>query len=253
MAGSNSSGANVFAIGGIVNSDGSSQLTSGAEDINVNGVVDGNTGTSTTYTPYPFTGTFVASPSGSGRFQVSLSGFQGGANFAAYPSTAGVLLLEVEPSGSLLPGTTSGTAILQSSPAGLVASQGYAMNLTGPSTSAELDQIAQFNTTSTTVSGQLYQNNFGAANPSNSTFTGTTTAGSNGTGELIFNSNSEGALYYGVDGETSLALGIDNSDVSLGVIQEQGSPTSTADVAPRHLAMIKAAARARAAKKKKQQ
>lgn len=253
MAGSNTNAANIFSIGGIVTSDGSSTLTNGAEDINLNGQVDGNTSPAT---PYNFTGTFLANPSGTGRFQVALSNFQGGANFAAYPSTAGVILLEVEPSGSLNPGTTSGMAILQNSPAGVVASQGYAMNLTGADIAdgTELDQIAQFNTTSSNLSGAIYQNdfgfllnNYGLGNSSN------VTPGATGEVVLNFNGGSEGAFYYGVDGATSLALGVDNSDISLGAFEQQGSPSSTADVAPRHLAMIKAAVRARAARKKRQQ
>jgi hypothetical protein len=262
MAGTNDNFANLFAIGGTMTttagSNGSATVT-GSEDINVNGTVDGNTGTSTTYTPYPFTGGFTASPSGSGRFQVALSGFQGGVNFAAYPSSGGILMLEVEPAGTLNPGTTSGTAMAQNSPAGLVASQGYGMNLTGTAfestisgtEAAELDQIAQFNTTGTSTSGELYQNTGGS--PANSTFTGTITANSNGTGEFIFNNNSQGVFYYGIDSANSFALGIDPSDVSVGMIEQQGSPSSTADVAQRHLAMIKAAVRARAAKNKKQQ
>jgi len=250
MAGSipSTAGASVFAVGGTVSSDGASALTSGAEDININGTVDNGANPAT---PYPFTGTFVADPSGSGRYQVALTGFQGGTNFAAYPSSGGVLMLEVEPSGTLNPGTTAGVAMAQNSPAGLVTSQGYGMNLTGAvSGGGELDQIAQFDATSTGVSGVLYQNNFGVSNPSNGNFSGTITAGSGGGGALAFNSNNEGVFYYGVDATTSMALGIDSSDVSLGVILEQGSPSSTTahaktDVAQRHLAMLKAAAKRR--------
>lgn len=240
-----------FAVAGTVASDGNSQLNNGLEDINDGGTVDNNTNPAT---PTNFTGTFLASPSGNtnGRFQVTMSGFFGGSNFAAYPSSGGVLMVEIDT--GLGAGITAGSAMTQNSPAGLVASQGYGMNLSGPSTSGELDQIAQFNATSTGASGELYQNNLGATSPTSSTsFTGTITAGSNGTGEFVFNGNSEGAFYYGVDSATSLALGIDGSDVSLGVFEQQGSPSSTADVAQHHLAMIKAAIRARAAKSKKKQ
>jgi hypothetical protein len=240
-----------FAVAGTVTSDGSATLSSGSEDINNGGTVDNN---SNPATPTSFTGSFVLDPGGNtnGRFQISMSGFFGGTNFAAYPSSGGVLMVEIDT--GLGAGITAGSAMTQNSPAGLVASQGYAMNLSGPSTSGELDQIAQFNTTSTSASGQLYQNNLGASSPTSSnSFTGTITAGSGGAGQFIFNNKTEGAFYYGVDGATSLALGIDGADVSLGVFEQQGSPTSTADVAARHLAMIKAVASARAARKKKLQ
>ncbi len=239
-----------FAVAGTVASDGSSMLSSGSQDVNDGGTVDNNTNPAS---PNSFTGTFSAVPTGNtnGRFQVSmLPNFFGGTNFAAYPSSGGVLMVEIDT--GLGAGITAGAAMTQNSPAGLVASQGYAMNLSGPSSSGELDQIAQFNTTSTAATGQLYQNNLGATSPTSSTsFTGTITAGSNGNGEFVFNGGTEGAFYYGVDSATSLALGIDTSDVSLGIFEQQGSPSSTADVAQRHLATIKASIHAHA--KKKQQ
>ena len=241
----------VLAVGGTVSSDGSATLSSGAEDINLNGTIDNN-GT----TPYPFTGTFVANPGGNtnGRFQVVLSGFQGGANFVAYPSSGGVLMLEVDSGLDAL--ITAGAAIAQNSPAGVVASQGYGMNLTGAdiANGTQLDQIAQFNATSSNLSGTIYYNDFGILAQSYNLGSGSSvTPGATGEVVLNFNGGQEGALYYGVDSASSLALGIDSSDVSLGVIQQQGSPTSTADVAGRHLALMKAVARARAARKKKQQ
>lgn len=249
MAGIDPSSGNPLAAGGVFVSDGSANFGTGSsEDVNDGGVLDNNTNPPTSYA---FTGIFITDPSGNtnGRFQVTLSNFVGGSIFAAYPSSGGVLMLEID--SGLGAGITAGTAITQNSPTGIVASQGYGMNLTGTN-GAQLDQIAQFNTTSSSLSGQLYQNNLGA-NPTSNSFSGTITPGSGGAGEMVFNGNSEGAFYYGVDGATSLALGIDSGDVSVGLIEQQGSPTSTADVTSRHLAVIKAVARARAAKKKKQQ
>lgn len=147
---------------------------------------------------------------------------------------------------------TAGAAIAQNSPAGIVTTQGYAMNLTGAdiANATELDQIAQFNTTSSNLSGTINYNDFGIT--TNSYGLGSSSNYTSGQVVLDFNGGNEGALYYGVDSANSLALGIDSSDVSLGLIEQQGSPSSTADVAPRHLAMMKAVARARAAKKKQQ-
>lgn len=242
----------LLAAGGTVASDGSANLTSGAEDVNVNGTIDNNT-----TSPYAFSGVFVSNPGGNsnGRFQVDLTGFQGGTNFAAYPSSGGVLILEIDSGlGAMI---TSGVAMAQSSPTGVVASQGYAMNLTGADlvNETELDQIAQFNTSGSKLSGSIYYNDFGVANPNNYSISNSSNFTSGATGEVVlnFNGGSEGALYYGVDGVTSLALGVDSSDVSLGMFQQQGSTSSSADVAQRHLAVIKAAMKAHAAKKKKLQ
>jgi hypothetical protein len=245
-----------FAAGGFVSSDGASNLSSGAEDINDDGTVDGGTSTSNA-----FSGTFVASPSGSGRFLMSLSGFEGGVNFAAYPSSGGVLMLEVD-SQSLYAAITAGVAMPQSSGAtGLAASQGWVMNQTGSDLvdGTELDQVAQFDTTSTNLtSGTIFLNDYEVTNPSDYGISGSSTyaaggsTASTGTVTLDFNGGSEQALYYAVSSSASLALSVDSSDVSVGSLQLQSSPTSTSDVAQRHLAMLKATLRPHTAKRKKQ-
>jgi hypothetical protein len=238
------SGTNPLAVGGTFSSDGSANFSGISEVVNNNGSV----GTITS----GIGGTFSAQPSGTtyGRFLVDFTGFTGGGNFAAYPSSGGLLMLEVD-SGAVGAGVTEGVAMTQNSPAGIVASQGYATNLTGGVVGGgEVDQIAQFNTGSSSLSsGTIYFNDDGAPDnyglSSSSAYTSSEVT-------LDFNGNSEGVAYFGVDSATSLALGIDTTDVSLGVFEQQGSPTSTADVASRHLAMIKAAIRARAKKKKQQ-
>lgn len=254
---SGASSPSVLAVGGTVTSDGTSTLSKGSEDVDANGNLSGSS--------KPFNGTFALSPSGNtnGRYAVTLSSFTGGANFAAYPSSGGILMLEVD-SGSAFGsggGITAGVAMAQNSPAGVVASQGYGLNLTGADlrNGGELDQIAQFNTTSGKLTGTMYQSDSvtGTVNLNNYSFGGASSFTSGGTGQVLlhFNGIQEEALYYGVDSGTSLVLAADqNGDVSLGMLQQQGSPSSKADVAARHLGMIKAVAfaRARAAKEKKQ-
>jgi hypothetical protein len=245
-----------FAAGGFVSSDGASNLSNGAEDINDDGTVDGGTSTS-----YAFGGSFVASPSGSGRYAIALSGFQGGTNFAAYPSSGGVLMLEIDNS-TLYEPTTAGVAMVQASGAtGLSASQGWVMNQTGSdiANGTELDQIAQFDTTSSNLtSGTIFQNDYGIANPSDYGISGSSTyaaggsSASTGVATLNFNSGSEQALYYAVSSSASLVLSADTSDVSIGSFQLQGSPSSTSDVTQRHLTMLKATMKPHAAKRKKQ-
>ena len=244
MAGLDSSSV-PFAAGGTVASDGSATLSSGSEDVNDGGTVDNSTNPAT---PYSFTGSFVASPSGSGRFLVGLSNFVGGTNFAAYPSSGGIVMLEIDSAGSLFQGVTGGTAMAQTSGAtALAASQGFAMNLTGfdVANMAPLDQIAQFNTTSTSLSGVLDQNDFTISNPTSNNISGTYSPGATGSVTLT---STESTFTYAVNSTTALALATDPNEVSTGVFEQQGSPTSTADVTQRHLAIVRsvrAAARKR--------
>ena len=232
-----------FAAGGTVSSDGASQLTNGAEDFNDAGSVDGNTSPAV---PTSFNGTFVASPSGSGRFQVALSGFAGGTNFVAYPSSGGVLILEAD--SGLNAGVTDGAAMTQTTGASLSASEGYGLNLTGVDLTSdyELDEIGQFNTTSSGMSGLLDLNDFTVSNPSTSNLTGSYTPSSNSAqGSATF--DNQGVFYYAVDGSTVLLLSTDSTDVSVGTFEEQTTPSAaSADIAQRHLATLKSVPRPRA-------
>jgi hypothetical protein len=233
-----------FAAAGIVSSDGSSTLSSGAEDVNDDGTVDGN---SNPLAPEGFSGTFGQVPSSSGRFQLTLSGFLGGTSFAAYPSSGGILLLEVDT--GLNRTVTSGVAMPQTAATGLSASQGYAMNMTGADIvdGTEIDEIAEFTASSSGLSGLIDANDFGVANPSTNNLNGTYTPGSNGTGEATFTGGPlGGVLYYGASSSSLFALSIDaGSDVEIGTIEGQTTPSSAAaDVAKRQLSIAKAVAKA---------
>jgi len=236
-----------FAAGGIVASDGASQLTGGAEDINDDGTVDGGTSPAT---PAAFSGTFAASPSGSGRFVFNLSGFAGGEYFAAYPSSGGILLLQIDT--GLGKGITGGVAMAQTGTS-IDASQGYGLNLTGADlvNDVELDAIAEFQTTSTTfTSGLIDVNDGGPANPAN--FAGSYTVGTNGVGAATnLTAGLQAMFFYVVDSQTAVFISTDPSadQVSLGEFEEQSTPTgSKAAVAERHLAMVRAVLRAHARK-----
>jgi hypothetical protein len=234
-----------YAMAGTVKSDGSSTLSNGAEDINNDGTVDGG---GTTATPISFTGTFAANPSGSGRYLVTLTGFQGGSQFAAYPSSGGILLLEID---TVSGGFTSGTAIAQSAAGNLAGSQGYGMNLTGTDlgSGAELDQIAEFTTSSSGLSGLLDQNDAGSTSTNN--LNGHYTTSSSGVGSVTFNTGS--AFYYAVDNSTLMLLANDSGEVSLGAIQLQSTPSSAqaaVGVTQRQLAMLRGVAHARSARQK---
>ena len=247
MAGLDSSGA-PFGAGGVVASDGSSTFPSGSEDVNDAGTVDGGTNPPAAAA---FTGTFAATPSGSGRFVVSFPGFVGGTTFAAYPTSGGILMQEIDTTGNA--GITGGVMMTQASGAALAASQGYGMNVTGTdlTSGSELDAIAQFNTTSSGITGLIDLNDFGSSSPTSTTnLAGSYTAGSSGTGSASFTSGPLGGVfYYAAGSSTALILSTDSTDVAVGAFQEQSTPTAAqADVAARNLAMVKAV---RAAKRLK--
>jgi len=240
-----------FVAGGTMTSDGASQLTAGLEDVNdFNTGVDGGV---TPPAPLNFGGTFVASPSGSGRFQVTLSGtsgaFFGGTDFVAYPSSGGLLLLQTDVGISA--GVTSGIALPQTAGAAIAATQGYGLNNQGTdfNTGSELDEIAQFTTTSSGMTGLLDDNDGGSLNTSN--VNGTYTAGSNGAGSATIGSRLQSMFYYAADSSTVLFISTDPNQIASGVFEEQTAPSGNAEqtstVRPRALPMFRAIPRSRKA------
>jgi len=214
--------ANLFAAGGLMSSDGSSLIPSGSEDVNDAGTVDGGTNPAT---PYSFSGSFAQIPSGSGRFVFTLADFAGGSSFAAYPSSGGILMMEID--SGLNAGVTGGVALQQTSGAALTASQGYGMNLTGEDVIdvTELDEIAQFTTTSTGMTGLVDENDFGISTGT-SNLSGSYTNGSDGEGSATFNAGLEGMFYYAADSSTVLFISTDPGQGALGTLEAQTTPSS---------------------------
>jgi hypothetical protein len=239
MVGPDPSG-NPFAAAGVMVSDGTSLIPSGAEDLNDNGNVDfGST------TPQAFTGGFGAT--GGGRFAMTLTNFVGGTNFAAYPSSGGLLMLEIDSGAGS--GVTGGVALAQTSGAAIAASQGYGMNLTGVDlfNGVGLDEIAEFKTTSSNMTGLIDANDGGGLNTSN--LNGSYTAGSNGLGSATFSNSTTptGIFFYTVDNSTAFALSTDSTAVEIGLFETQTTPTQSALEGPRAIAMMGALVRPHAA------
>jgi hypothetical protein len=217
-----------FAAGGLMSSDGSSLIPSGSEDVNDDGVVDGGT-----TTPQAFSGSF--SSTGGGRFQVSLLNFFGGGLFAAYPSSGGVLMLEIDT--GLTAGITSGVALAQTSTS-ISNSSGYGLNLTGVDVNGEIDEIAEFTTTSTGFKGLLDENEGGIpSSPQN--LSGTYTVGSDGAGSASLNAGLAGMFFYVADSSTVVFLSTDSGQVALGAFQTQSTPTSLSGMAQEHLSVLR--------------
>lgn len=241
MAGLDTSGF-PFAAGGLMTSDGTSSITTGSEDVNDNGVVDGGT-----TTPAGFTGTFAAT--GGGRFQVNLSGFIGGTLFAAYPSDGGLLMLEVDT--GLNAGITGGVALTQTGTS-ITAATGYGLNLTGADNNGEVDEIAEFTASSSAFTGLLDENEGGVPNsPKN--LSGTYSVGSEGLGSATLNAGFASMFFYIADSSTVVFISTDSTQVAVGAFQTQTAPTAAqAAVVQRHLAMLRSVPRSRSVAKRGQ-
>jgi len=239
MAGFDTSGEAPFVVGGLISSDGTT-ISSGSEDISELGQVDGG---SNPAVPISFGGTFAST--GGGRTLATLSGFAGGTLFAAYPSSGGILLVEID--SGLNPGTTSGVAMAQSATS--IAAQGYGLNLTGVdlSSEVELDEIAEFVATSSAMTGLIDVNDGGDTETSN--LSGTYTVASSGAGAASFNSGLAGMFFYVADSSTALLISTDSDQTALGVFQTQSAPTALSNMAQQHLAMLRSVRPPHSAKK----
>jgi hypothetical protein len=241
MAGFDFSTANSgpLTVGGLMTSDGTSTISSGEEDYNDAGITDS--------TPLAFSGTIAPS---SGRYVLTISGFENGAggtvgtfSFAAYPSLGGIELVEIDGAG-----VTSGVAFSQSNTA-VAASQGYGMNVTGSNANgfAE-DDIAEFVTTNTGLSGIIDINDQGQTSFAQK-LRGSYSADSPATGRGIMNTSHFNGAYYTVDASTVLFLEADSTQVGLGAFQTQNASASS-NLASSHLAMLRIMPAAKAAWRK---
>jgi hypothetical protein len=244
------------AAGGFIVTDGSGNITtSSSEDLNsTNGTV--------TSTPNGFSGTYAAG--GTGRYTLSLTNFVGATEFAAYPSSAGVLLLELDNTGLM-----AGAAYPQTTGVTLDASQGYALNLSGENLGAatgqvaEVDDIAEFATAGSglTLSG-VTDENFA---PSSSPIYAVALSGnyvtpdSSGRGQVVAmagnSSNSTlnggfGINYYAVDGTTFPFIEMDSGQIAAGVFVKQNSAASSSAATRPHLLVLPPVVRPRIEKRK---
>jgi hypothetical protein len=230
-----------FAAGGFMVTDGAGNITNAStEDVNSNGTV-------------PATATFSAqyTAAGAGRFTLNnFSNFVNGATvpeYAAYPSSGGLLLLEIDGSD-----ITVGAAFAPQSSTTFAASQGYGLNLSGTNlggstgSTAEVDDIAEFTAASSgsTVTGIVDENSDAGIMSFDLALNGTFTApDSNGRGAITAtagnSSNSTlnggfGLTFYTVDGTTFPFIESDGGQVAAGVFFLQSTPGGSAAVAKAH-------------------
>jgi hypothetical protein len=217
-----------LALGGLLPVS-SGAISGGVEDYN-----DAGTANSTS----SVSGSFTALSGG--RSVLTLSSFEnGGANqllgtysFAAYPSTGGTLLLEIDQAG-----ISGGTALAQTSTS-FSSSSGYAVNLSAINTSSEEDDIAEFTATSSSFSGLIDLNDQGST-LFDQTFGGNYASLS--TGRYSFSQTSQSGFsgnFYTVDGSTVLFLETDQNQVGIGAFAAQSTPTSSAAANMTHVDVV---------------
>lgn len=217
-----------FTAVGLLVTDGAGNVTSGStEDINDAGVASLVTG---------FTGTYTALSGG--RSVLTLNSFNNGANgllgsyqFAVYPSTGGLNILEIDNAG-----ITGGVAYPQTSST-LASSQGYGLNLTGSNSNGEEDDIAEFNNASGAFTGTVDFNDQGATT-FNRSYTATYAADAAVASRATIASNAFNLVSYVVDSSTTVFVEVDNNQVGIGSFQLQ-SASAKSNSAATHLAVLR--------------
>jgi hypothetical protein len=221
-----------FAIGGLMSTSGTT--ISGNADVN-------DAGTTLSPSPISFTGSFATTGA---RSVLTLTTFPVGSVYAAYPSSGGLLLLEIDNSGMM-----SGAAYAQSASAALGVPQGFGLNLSGENdstgTAAEVDDIAEFQTASggTFSYGAIDENTSIQVTAYGVPLSGSFTAATAGRGTITATaSNSSGSsstlegvldlIYYTVDGTTFPFIEMDNGQVATGVFIQQTTPSSSSVATP---------------------
>jgi len=254
-----------FAGGGFIVTDGGGNITSASsEDYNSNG--------NASPAPFSFSGTY--SNAGSlipGRSVLTFADtFIGGSStptYAAYPSSGGLLLLEIDNAGILV-----GAGSAPQSNTSFNPPQGYALNLTGINLSIgdEVDDIAEFATTATTCNsnsatfcGLIDENSAPGGGPiAPQVFDGIfgtvgSTAGRYGLQTTTGNNTQNGGnvlTFYSVDGTTFPFIESDNGQVATGVLvlQNATDPSPALARTQTHMFVPPPLVRARVVSKKKQ-
>ncbi|HKD80634.1 MAG TPA: hypothetical protein VKH81_13130 [Candidatus Angelobacter sp.] len=208
IAGADNVTAGPFAAGGIINSDGAGNITSGTEDLNDGGTITTNAGLSGTY-----------SLAASGRGTATLNNGRFTASLVFYPSSGGVLLLETDVNF-----VAGGTALQQTPPFSAGSFSGtYGMNFTGVSSNGEFDSVAQFTADGASkFSGIVDVNNNGGVSfgqPLSATFS--VAASGRSTVTLQTSLGTQNAAFYSVNGSRALFIELDSGAVAAGEIRHQ--------------------------------
>ncbi len=230
-----------LAMGGFITSDGTSQINTGLEDYNDAGAIGEVTGFGGSYTAFS-----------GGRTELTLEsiyngipGFPNNVTFAAYPSSGGIQLLEIDNSRS--GAVTGGVALTQGTPTTIATSQGYGLNLSAANSQGfEEDDIAEFvANTGNAFNGVENINDedslsFGP--PSGVKFNGTFTpdnsvaghgSAASTSGQFYFN------YYVANNGSTILILETNRNQFGVGSFEAQSSAQGQAAAARAHFTVVR--------------
>ncbi len=235
-----------FTAAGLITTDGVSQITSGStEDINDAGQY---------LNVASFTGSFT--PLSGGRSVFTLNGFANGSGgstgnytFAAYPSSGGIELLEIDNAG-----ITAGVAYSQTATT-LADAQGYGFNLTGINSgnglgTFEEDAIAEFTNNGGTFTGLIDLNDQGSTSSGQRFLEAYAPTGAASRAQITSNSIYN-LVSYVVDSGTTVFVEVDSNQVGLGSFGLQ-TPGAKSNLATMHLAALRAKPGARNNSRRKQ-
>jgi hypothetical protein len=222
-----------FVAGGLLTSDGSSQIQSGLEDINDEGFVAQAPSVSGNFTSDGVRS--VLTLNGIYNGNITSNVVSGSYTFAAYPYSGGIVLLEIDGGAGSTLGISSGTIYTQSATA-LIGQQSYGLNLSGANTFGEADWIAEFTASGNVVSGLYDANNSGSLISGYSLGSGGSyTVGPNGRGTMQFpglqmnGSSIIPALnltFYVLDSSTAVFIETDGNQLATGAFQAQDATNS---------------------------
>ncbi len=250
LAGSFPGASNTSVAGGFMVTDGAGNVTSASTE-------DANNGGTVTQSPLTFTASYTSG--GTGRFTLgNFANFSEGSAYVAYPSSGGLLLLEIDDSGIML-----GAAYPQTPSATFAAATGYALNLSGTnlgagnsyygtSSPAEVDDIAEFaaNSTGATVTGVIDENSEPNGGPNYALALNGTYAlpDANGRGQIAANAGNGssstlnggfGLTFYTVDGTIFPFIETDsNGQVAAGVFIAQNPTGAASAMARSHMFIV---------------
>ena len=187
--------------------------------------------------------TGISNPLAGGRTEITfVTGFVNGNGgiacssnciFAAYPSSGGLQMLEIDEGGM-----TSGIAYSQSATT-LASGEGFGMNLSGVTTNSAEDDIAEFTNNNGQFSGIIDVNDQGSTSFRN-TFSANYAADSTVAGRGAVTPTTNGFLLttYVVDSNTAVAVSSDQNFVGLGALVQQNS-SAKSNVVANHLAVLR--------------
>jgi hypothetical protein len=197
-----------FASGGVLTSNGAGAITSGTQDINDAGGIATNVSILNTST-YA-----VAGPRGTLTLQTS----QGTFSFAIYPTTNGVLALELDP-GLVV----SGTAFQQTGAfSNATISGNYGLNFTAAS-NVEVDATASLKSDGAGHLTGIVDINNGGTLSTGTTLTGNYSVGADGRGPFNVSTGlgAQNMAVYSVNGNRALFIEVDGNAVAVGEINHQ--------------------------------